>query len=84
MVELKIKVTDEQALELEQKAKLAGIPFEQWLQQLVEKEAPAPENRRRPLKSGLGLLAPYGPALSAEEIDENRAEMFGGLAEKHR
>jgi hypothetical protein len=27
------------------------------------------------------LLAKYGPAPSAEEIDENRRDMFGGFAE---
>ena len=27
----------------------------------------------------LGLLAQYGPAPSAEEIDRNRSEMFGSF-----
>lgn len=35
----------------------------------------------RPLKTGRGLLAKYGPAPSAEEIDENRHDMFGGFAQ---
>jgi hypothetical protein len=35
----------------------------------------------RPKKSGYGLLAKYGPGPSAEEIDENRREMFRGFGE---
>jgi len=31
---------------------------------------------KEPTRSLRGLLAIYGPALSAEEIDESRAEMF--------
>lgn len=35
---------------------------------------------QRPLKTGRGLLAKYGAVPSAEEIDENRHDMFGGFA----
>jgi hypothetical protein len=34
-----------------------------------------------PLKTGRGLLAGYGPAPSADEIDANRADMFRGFGE---
>lgn len=34
-----------------------------------------------PRKSAHGLLAPYGPGPSAEEIDENRRDMFRGFGE---
>jgi hypothetical protein len=30
----------------------------------------------KPRETGYGMLAKYGPAPSAEEIDENRREMF--------
>ena len=33
-------------------------------------------NSEEPTRSLRGLLAKYGPAPSAEEIDQNRAEMF--------
>jgi hypothetical protein len=33
------------------------------------------------LKTGRGLLAKYGPAPSAEEIDANRADLFRGFGE---
>ncbi len=42
----------------------------------LKEEAPGP-----PFKTGRGLLAKYGPAPSAEEIDANRAEMFRNFAE---
>jgi hypothetical protein len=35
---------------------------------------------KEPTRSLRGLLATYGPAPSAEEIDENRAEMFANFA----
>ncbi len=38
-------------------------------------EAPGKE----PTRSLRGLLAKYGPAPSAEEIDQNRAEMFANF-----
>ena len=44
---------------------LAGTPGE-----IPEKE---------PTRSLRGLLAKYGPAPSAEEIDQNRAEMFANF-----
>jgi hypothetical protein len=33
------------------------------------------------LQTGRGLLAKYGPAPSAEEIDANRTDMFRGFGE---
>jgi len=42
----------------------------------VEEEQSGP-----PFKTGRGLLAKYGPAPSAEEIDANRADMFRGFGE---
>jgi hypothetical protein len=35
----------------------------------------------RPFETGRGIMAKYGPAPSAEEIDANRAEMFRGFAQ---
>jgi hypothetical protein len=34
-----------------------------------------------PLKSAYGLLAEYGPAPSAEEIDENQRDIFRRFGE---
>lgn len=40
-----------------------------------------PEQKASPKKSAYGLFALNGPGPSAEEIDENRKEMFSGFAE---
>jgi hypothetical protein len=42
-------------------------------------DAPEALPRKTPTRSLRGLLAKYGPAPSAEEIDENRAEMFANF-----
>jgi hypothetical protein len=42
----------------------------------IEEEHPGP-----PFETGRGLLAKYGQAPSAEEIDANRADMFRGFGE---
>jgi hypothetical protein len=65
-------------------ALLRGLTVEAYLRDIVERDLrPAEENAspHRPLKSGWGLCADLGPAPSAEEIDENRAEMFRGFGE---
>ncbi len=37
-------------------------------------------SHKKPTRSARGILAKYGPAPSAEEIDQNRAEMFANFA----
>ena len=54
--------------------------IEQALDALDEK-SPAPAQPRKPKKSAYGLLAKYGPGPTAEEIDENRREMFRSFGE---
>ncbi len=41
--------------------------------------AAEPVARKEPTRSLRGLLAKYGPAPSAEDIGENRAEMFANF-----
>lgn len=38
-----------------------------------------PAINKEPTRSARGILAKYGPAPSAKEIDENRAEMFASF-----
>ena len=42
--------------------------------------ANAPDATKEPTRSARGILAKYGPAPSAEEIDQNRAEMLANFA----
>ena len=53
-----------------------------YVRAVLQRElAPVEEAARKPYITGRGSLAKYGPAPSAEEIDENRAEMFRGFGE---
>jgi hypothetical protein len=71
-----IEIPDSQAVKLKAKAAQQGLTLTAWLGKLADEPA-----ARAPLKTGHGMLAKYGPAPSAQEIDENRREMFGGFAE---
>ena len=75
-----IELPDNQAAALKAKAALQGLTLKAWLGKLAE-VSPA-ETPRKPLKTGRGMLAKYGSAPSAEEIDENRKDMFHGFGEK--
>jgi hypothetical protein len=74
-----IEIPDEQAEALKAKAAVQGLSLEAWIKKLAEAESA--ENACQPLKSAYGILAEYGPAPSAEEIDENRRDMFRGFGE---
>jgi hypothetical protein len=73
-----IEIPDNQATALKAKAAAQGLTLKAWLGKLAE-ESPD-EAPRKPLKNGRGMLAKYGSAPSAEEIDENRRDMFSGFA----
>jgi hypothetical protein len=74
-----IEIPDEQAAALQARAEAQGLTLQAWLKKLAEDESATQPNK--PLKSGYGLLAKYGPAPSVEEIDENRRDMFQGFGE---
>ena len=71
-----IEIPDSQAMKLKARAAEQGLTLQAWLGKLAEESA-----ANKPLKTGRGMLAKYGPAPSAEEIDESRREMSGGFAE---
>jgi hypothetical protein len=74
-----LEVPDEQVEALKAQAEAQGLTLEDWIQTLARQSQAGKPNQ--PLKSAYGLLAKYGPAPSAEEIDANRADMFRGFAE---
>jgi hypothetical protein len=57
----------------------ADTPVDSVLEKILA-EAPDVNPRKEPTRSSRGILAKYGPAPSAEEIDQNRAEMFANFA----
>jgi hypothetical protein len=73
-----IELPDEQVAALRAKAAAQGLTLQAWFKKLAEDDTPD----AGPLKSAYGILAEYAPAPSAEEIDENRREMFRGFGEK--
>jgi len=73
-----IEIPDFQAEALNAKAAAEGLTLAAWLARLA---AETPGEQPKPLKTGRGMLAKYGPAPSAEEIEENRREMFKGFGE---
>ena len=74
-----IEIPDSQAAALKAKAAAEGLSLKAWLGKLAEQSSNSAP--RKPLKTGRGMLAKYGPAPSAEEIDENRKDMFRGFGE---
>ena len=74
-----IELSDNQVAALKAKAAAQGLTLKAWLGKLAE-ELPA-DAPRKALKTGRGMLAKYGRAPSAEEIDENRKDMFRGFGE---
>jgi hypothetical protein len=73
-----VELTEEQIGALKARAAGEGLSLEGWLRKIANEDA---EPRRKPYKTGYGMLAKYGPAPSAEEIDENRRDMFRGFGE---
>lgn len=80
---MNIELPDELAPALKAKAQAQGISLERYVLRVLEEElgpaTPEPATAK-PLKTGYGMWAKYGPTPSAEEIDENRREMFRNFA----
>lgn len=79
---LNIEIPDALEAALKTKAHEQGANASSYARRVLEQalsENPAPKPRQK--QSALGLLAQYGPGPSAEEIDENRREMFRDFAE---
>jgi hypothetical protein len=75
-----IELSETEAASLKAKAAAQGLTLEDWFQKLARHES-AIEEPNKPFKTGYGSFAKYGPAPSAEEIEENRRDMFRGFAE---
>jgi hypothetical protein len=80
---LTIELSDKLEAALKAQASARGVSPAGYVRTILERDlASSLENQAGPpFKTGWGVLAKYGPAPSAEEIDENRAEMFRHFAE---
>jgi hypothetical protein len=67
---------------IKQHANSLGVSPAGYICELLRRDlaaSHASEADTLPFKSGFGMLAKYGQAPSAEEIDANRADMFRGF-----
>jgi hypothetical protein len=63
-------------------AESKGMTADELVSQAIDRiiaDAPEAAGHKEPTRSARGLLAKYGPAPSAEDIDRNRAEMFANF-----
>ncbi len=64
---------------LKSQANARGVSPAMYVREVLERELEATTATSHPVvpfKNSRGILAKYGPAPSAEEIDENRADML--------
>jgi hypothetical protein len=79
---LTIDLSNELEAALTALAQAEGVDAEGYARRILERALGVEEGTSGPpFKTGRGLLAKYGTAPSAEEIDANRADMFRGFGE---
>jgi hypothetical protein len=79
---LTIDLSNELEAALTALAQAEGVDAEGYARRILERALGMEEGTSGPpFKTGRGLLAKYGTAPSAEEIDANRADMFRGFGE---
>ena len=76
-----IEIPDPIGLAVQARAAESGVSVSSYVNEVLSRALAATATPRKPLKSGRGILAGFGPAPSAEEIDANRADMFRGFGE---
>ena len=82
-MDLKIEIADDIGAALNAQAQLHGLSVDRYVRRMIETTEASeikPDNAGQPFETGYGMWAKYGPAPSAEEIDENRREMFRNFA----
>ena len=77
-----VELPEQLEVAIKEQARAQGVTPEGYIREVLGRELRSTSNiPGNPFKTGYGLLAPYGPAPSAEEIDANRFEMFQGFGE---
>ena len=77
---LTIDLSNELEAALTALAQAEGVDAEGYARRILERALGMEDGSSGPpFKTGRGLLAKYGTAPSAEEIDANRADMFRGF-----
>jgi hypothetical protein len=76
-----IEIPEKLEMALKTKATLCGTSPDLYLREMLEHDLEGMLEAKAPVvpyKSSRGILAKYGPAPTAEEIDENRRDMLRG------
>jgi plasmid stability protein len=79
-----IDLPEKLAAALKIQANAHGVSAAGYVREVLERELASSLDAQSPgvpFKTGRGMLAKYGPAPSAEEIDANRADMFRHFGE---
>jgi hypothetical protein len=72
-----IELPEELGVALKQHTAVRGISPDVYVREMLQRDlGTAPETPVRPFKNSYGILAKYGSAPTAEEIDENRVDML--------
>lgn len=82
---LNIELPDALGAVVKAQARAEGVSPDQFVSRVLETTLSGniyPSNPAKPLETGYGMLAKYGAAPSAEEIDENRRDMFRNFAQE--
>jgi hypothetical protein len=80
-----IEVPEELEAALKKQANAYGVSPAGYVRVVLERDLASSlesQSPGAPFKTGRGILAKYGPAPSAEEIDANRADMFRNFGER--
>ena len=76
---LNIELSDALGAVVKAQAQAEGVSPDRLISRVLENTLAVnlkPQSPAEPFETGYGMLAKYGPAPSAEEIDNNRREMF--------
>jgi plasmid stability protein len=79
-----IELPEELGAALKAQANAHGVSADGYVREVLERDlASAVETQSSgvPFKTGRGMIAKYGQAPSAKEIDANRADMFRNFGE---
>jgi len=80
-----IEVPEELEAALKKQANAHGVSPAGYVRVALERDLASSleaQSSGSPFKTGRGILAEYGPAASAEEIEANRADMFRNFGER--
>jgi len=79
-----IEISEQLESAIKMKANACGVSPDMYVREILQRDLGTASDTKLPVvpfKSSLGILAKYGPAPSAEEIDANAADMFRNFGE---